>query len=147
MLSARLFLRLLPLAAAVLAGPALRAQADDPVFIAHRDVQTAAFTRDEARAVLLGTQTNWPGGGGALKLAVLVSGPVHEKVMADIVGRTPTQFESHWKRLVFTGGGVMPQQCRNDAELVAYVASTPGAFGYVAPAAVTDQVRRVDVRP
>jgi ABC-type phosphate transport system substrate-binding protein len=143
----RLLRILLPLALGLSGAQHVLADAPAVVVIAHPAVAVTSLPRADVRAFLLGTNTNWPSGGGAVRLAVLTSGPAHEAAMADIVGRTPAQFDNHWKRLVFTGGGAMPHLGRNEAEVVAYVASTPGALGYVGPAALTDAVKRIDVTP
>ncbi|TVR53074.1 MAG: hypothetical protein EA425_03915 [Puniceicoccaceae bacterium] len=98
--------------------------------IAHPEVPATTLTTEAARDILLGNRTRWEGG-PVIRLAVLAGGPVHEAVMNEVAGRSPLQFDNFWKRQVFTGRGVMPQSCRDDAEMIAYIARTPGAFGYI----------------
>jgi ABC-type phosphate transport system substrate-binding protein len=116
-------------AAAALALAALVAHADH-VFVAHPDVATDRLTASEARAILDGSQVRFPGG-PVIKLAVLSEGAVHESVVSTYTGRNADQFDKWWKRQVFTGKAVMPAVFKTEDELVAYVARTPNALGYV----------------
>jgi hypothetical protein len=45
--------------------------------------------------------------------------------------KTPSQFKSYWKKLVFTGKGSAPKSFHTDAEVIRYVAETPGAISYI----------------
>lgn len=135
------FLALLAFVCAVVCG----LRADDAVFIAHPDVKAESISAAEAKAMLLGNQTSWSGGGN-LKLAVLTSGPVHEAVLRVYTERSADQFEKYWKKLVFTGKGSMPEQAADEAALVAYVAKTPGALGYVAAGSAPAGVKIIPVR-
>lgn len=116
----------------------LRAQ--EVAFIVNPQGTDPGITVSDLQAVLLGQKTRWDSG-GAIKLAVLTSGPAHEAVMRAHAQRSADQFDKFWKKLVFTGRGAMPMQAADEAALVDYVAKTPGAIGYVSPAAVTDRVK------
>ena len=59
------------------------------------------------------------------------SGAVHEAFLQEYVGRTDDDLQSYYRALVFTGRGSMPKELSSDAEVVAYVARTRGAIGYV----------------
>jgi len=130
---------------ALLAGLAVSARAADAVFIVNPQGADAGLSRDNLKAVLLGNKTKWEAG-GLIKLAVLTSGPLHDKVIQDNTQRSADQFDKYWKKLVFTGKGFMPMQAADEAALVDYVAKTPGALGYVSPGAVTDRVKVIPVK-
>jgi ABC-type phosphate transport system substrate-binding protein len=116
------------------------AQAADVAYIVNPQSTETSLSADDVKSVLLGNKIKWDGG-GVIKLAVLTSGPVHEQVMQERVQRSADQFDKYWKKLVFTGKGVLPQQAADDAAVIDYVAKTPGALGYVAAASVTAQVK------
>lgn len=115
-------------------------RAQDFAFITHPDTAEKAVSADEVKSILLNNRTKW-GSGPVIKLAVLTEGAVHEKVIKDFTQRTPDQFDKYWKKQVFTGAGTMPALMKSDADVVAYVAANPGAFGYVAKGSVTDKVK------
>jgi len=137
-------LRITLLLAALLSFAGL-VRADDAVFIVNPAGADAAISADDAKAVLLGNKTKWDGG-GLIKLAVLTQGEAHEKIMHDFAQRSADQFDKYWKKLVFSGKGMMPVQAASDAEIVAYVAKTPGAIGYVSAASVTGAVKVLPVK-
>jgi ABC-type phosphate transport system substrate-binding protein len=126
-------------------GLAAVARAEDPVFIANPDVTTTSISADEAKSILLGTKSKWDSG-ALLKLAVLTTGAVHDKVIKDYTQRTADQFDKYWKKQVFTGKGTMPATPKSDAEMIEFVAKTPGAFGYVDHASVTAQVKVLEIK-
>jgi ABC-type phosphate transport system substrate-binding protein len=124
---------------------ALAARAADYQFIVHPDTGTATLSKEDVRNVLLGNKGKWDNG-TVIKLAVLSGGPTHDKVINDITSRTADQFDKYWKKQVFTGKGVMPEAMADDAAMVAFVARTPGAFGYVSGSAKTDGVKVLTVQ-
>lgn len=130
---------------ALLFGLAPVAQAQDVAFIVNPQGADASITADELKSVLLGNKTKW-NGGGLIKLAVLSSGAAHDTVMQTYAQRSADQFDKYWKKIVFTGKGVMPEQAADEAAMVSYVAKTPGSFGYVSASAVTDQVKVLPVQ-
>lgn len=121
------------------------ARADNVSFIVNPQGCDASLSADDLKAVLLGNKIKW-NGGGVIKLAVLTSGAAHDKVMQDYAQRSSAQFDNYWKKLVFTGKGVMPQQAADEAAIVDYVARTPGALGYVSASAVSDRVKVLPVQ-
>jgi ABC-type phosphate transport system substrate-binding protein len=51
--------------------------------------------------------------------------------------------ENFWQQQVFSGRGVPPLVKAGDAEVIAFVASNPGAIGYVSKAADTSRVKTI----
>lgn len=120
-------------------------RADDVAFISHPDAKVSALTPAEVKAILIGNQTSWSGGGN-IRLCLQGAGAAHEAVLKTYVERSSDQFDKFWKKLVFTGKGAPPEILGDDAAVLAYVAKTPGAFGYVATASVTPAVKTIPVR-
>jgi hypothetical protein len=57
--------------------------------------------------------------------------------MKEYLGKTDSALQTYYCSLVFTGKASMPRMLGADAEVVAYVAKTKGAIGYVSAAAGT----------
>ena len=62
---------------------------------------------------------------------------VHDKSIAAI--------KSYWQQSVFQGKATPPVEKSSDQEVIAYVASNPGAIGYVSSSTNTSSVKEVDV--
>ena len=60
---------------------------------------------------------------------------VREAFSQTVHGRSAQQLEAYWQQQIFSGRGFPPEQKDSDEEILAYVASTPGAIGYVAAGA------------
>jgi TonB family protein len=61
-------------------------------------------------------------------------GPVHAAFLL-YLGISEEDLRTYYRTLVFTGKGSMPRELGSDAEVVAYVARTRGAIGYVSSSA------------
>ncbi len=66
--------------------------------------------------------------------------------MSEYVKKSASSFKSFWKKLVFTGRGKMPKSVADDKAMVAYVASKPGAIGYVSATADITGVKKLEVK-
>jgi ABC-type phosphate transport system substrate-binding protein len=114
----------------IAAAPAIAAE----TVIANKDVGTAELSAADLGGMVEGKKSNWPAGAKVV-LVIQPDSPAHEEFLKSCSSKSPSQFAITWKKIVFTGKGSAPISCANDAEVVAKVASTPGAIGYVADAA------------
>jgi TonB family protein len=72
-------------------------------------------------------------------------GPVHEAFLHEYLGGTDDDLQNYYRALVFSGRGSMPKQLGSDAEVVAYVARTKGAIGYVSAEAIGEDVKTLTI--
>lgn len=119
-------------------------RSQDVAFIVHPSVKESELSAAEVKNILLGTKTNWSS--GPLKLAVHAGGALHDLVIQRFTHRSSDQFEKYWKKQVFAGKGTMPTIAATDADMVAFVAGNPGAFGYVDASSVTTAVKRLEAK-
>jgi ABC-type phosphate transport system substrate-binding protein len=59
------------------------------------------------------------------------------------LNKNTQQFQTGWKKLVFTGKASMPEQVNNDDDVVALVAKTPGSIGLVDKTKAKDSVKAI----
>jgi ABC-type phosphate transport system substrate-binding protein len=114
------------------------------VIITNPGNATDAVSKDDMEAIYQGKKANWPD--GAKIVVVVQAGAVHESFLKNFIGKTPSQFATTWKKIVFTGKAKAPQECADDAAMIAYVAATPGAIGYVAEGSAPAGVKVVAVQ-
>ena len=72
-------------------------------------------------------------------------GPVHKAFLKEYLGRSEDDLQAYYSTLVFTGRGFTPKTLGSDTEVVAYVARTRGAIGYVSDAANTEGVKTLAI--
>lgn len=62
-----------------------------------------------------------------------------------ILGRTVKKVLDYWKKRVFSGKGNPPGMLSDDKKVIAHVAETPNAIGYISAGALNDKVKAVSV--
>jgi len=118
--------------------------ASDVKIIVNSSVSAESISANELKSIFLATSTSL--GGSHLEPVLEKGGPVHEAFVKEYLGKTDAALETYYRSLVFTGKGSMPKALASDAEVVAYVAKTKGAIGYVGAGAGTAGVKTLEVK-
>jgi ABC-type phosphate transport system substrate-binding protein len=118
--------------------------AGDIVIVANSEAGTDSLSKSDLESIMLGKKKKWDNG-TKIKIAILKAGDTHENFTKEYTGKTASQFKSYWKKLVFTGEGIQPKSFKTEDELVAYVAKTKGAVGYVSAGTSADGVTSVTI--
>jgi ABC-type phosphate transport system substrate-binding protein len=113
--------------------------------IANASVGAASVGADELKDVFLGSKTTLSDG-SAVEPVLGQAAAAHEDFLKDVVGKSEQALRMHFKSLVFTGKGAMPKSFASDGEIVAYVAKTKGAIGYVSASADAAGVKKIAVK-
>ncbi len=121
------------------------AQGADLKVIANPSVTLSSVSADELKNVFLVTRTSLSDG-THVEPVLEKDGPVHEAFVKEYLGKTDAALQTYYRSLVFTGKASMPKTLRADAEVVAYVAKTKGAVGYVSAGASTVGVKILGVK-
>ena len=114
------------------------------VLIANPSVASAILSRQEVKNIFLSKKKNLKG--VQIKLAALKDDDLTKQFLRAYIGKTPSQFSSYYKKMVFTGRGRPPKPMQSEQEMITYVARTNGAMGYVSAEMVTDRVQIVKVK-
>ena len=119
--------------------------AADIKIIANSSVGASAVSADELKGVFLATKSSLSDG-SHVEPVLEKDGPAHEAFLKEYIGKTDSAFETYYRSLVFTGKASMPKTTPSDADMVAYVAKTKGAIGYVSAGAATACVKTLEVK-
>jgi TonB family protein len=111
--------------------------------IANNSVRADAISATELRNIFLEESLRFAG--MSVEPVIKASGPAHETFLKEYIGRDSDSLQTYYRTLVFNGRGSMPKILGSDAEVVAYVAKTKGAIGYVSAASNTDNVKTLIV--
>lgn len=122
--------------------------ADEFVVIVHPSVTGARVKRVDLAAVFLKKASRWSGGGGIAE-PVDQSGtsPVRRAFSQAVIGQTVEQVVQYWQKQMFSAARTLPPAVKkSDAEVIAFVAKTAGAVGYVgAQTPLPPEVKRIEV--
>jgi ABC-type phosphate transport system substrate-binding protein len=118
------------------------ASAQDVVLVVNMSVRISEIREADLRAIFLGRKTRFADGSRAVPV-ILKGGPAHEVFLQKHLGESQDGFRSEWQKVVFTGQGAMPKAFDSESAIIAYVAATPGAVGYVSRFSSQENVKAV----
>ena len=119
-----------------LAAPVLVTAADDFVVIVHPSVTGASIRRPDLAAVFLKKAVRWGSGGLATPVDQSGTSPVRKSFSEAVLGMPVAAAVQYWQKQMFETRPLRPPAVRgSDAEVIAFVAKTEGAVGYVSKTA------------
>lgn len=119
--------------------------ASDYAVIANKEVLVSSLRKAEIQAIFLGDKTRWEDG-KPVKIAVLEGGAASKAFLLNVVGKTPSQYELYWKKLVFNGKAVAPKSFDDAAALIQFVSGTYGAVGFVGANETGSSVKTITIK-
>jgi TonB family protein len=131
--------RMIVIGVLMLASKAI-ALAGEVKVIANAAISSASISDSELRSVFL-LQRKTLKDGTAVEPVLQKRGPVHDAFCKHFLSRDGEEIGIYYDGIVFTGKGSMPKQLNSDADVLNYVARTPGAIGYVSSSASADGVK------
>ncbi len=98
--------------------------------IVHPDVKGNQIPRSVLGAIFLKQALKWGDGRAVVPVDQSVQSAVRRQFSSDVLKQGIVEVQVYWQRKI-TAGQVPPPVKTSDEEVVAFVASTPGAIGYV----------------
>jgi len=119
---------------------------DDIVVIAHHNVKAQDLSTSKVKSIF-GMRTRTWSDGLAIKVFVLAdSNPMHIGFSKGILNTYPYNLRRIWDRRVYSGTGLAPETVNNEKEMLALIATTPNAIGYVYASNVDINVKILRIR-
>jgi ABC-type phosphate transport system substrate-binding protein len=119
-----------------LAGSAVSPAADAFVVIVHPAVPGKSIRRQDLAAVFLKKAARWGGGAAAIPVDQSGASPVRKAFSEAVLGMPVATVVQYWQKQMFATNPIRPPAVKSsDAEVIAFVARTEGAVGYVSNAA------------
>ena len=119
--------------------------ASEYVVVANKGVPYNSLSKAELKDLFLGDKTRWDDG-KPVKIAVLDGGAASKAFLQSVVGKTPSQYELFWKKLVFTGKAAAPKSFDDATDLAQFVSGTSGAIGFVADGQAGNSVKTISIK-
>jgi len=102
----------------------------DVLIIVNKKLPVDTLSMDEIKDIFQRKKTVWDDG-EKITIALIESGRTHQNFVRYYIHKTPAQYHRYWKKLIFSGRGVPPLTFRSENSLMAHVALTKGAIGYI----------------
>jgi ABC-type phosphate transport system substrate-binding protein len=135
------------LAAAVFVAGAAPVASADASFrvIVHPQVKGGQIPRASLSSIFLKQAPRWSDGSVVAPVDQSVRSPVRKAFSSDVLQQGLVEVQVYWQRRMASGMTPPPVKS-SDEEIVSFVASTPGAIGYVSSSTpLPDSVREVVV--
>ena len=116
----------------------------DVKVIANPSVAVSEISIEDLKAVFLAVKTTI--GGSQVEPVLARSGRAHDVFLRTYLGKSDATLTTYYRGLVFTGKASMPKVCDSDAEMVAYVARTKGAVGYIGASVAAQGTKTLAVK-
>lgn len=120
------------------------ALAGDVRIIVNPSVKAEGISASEVRSVFL-EERNSLSDGTHVEPVLSKGRPAHAAFLRQYLGKSDDVLQNYYSTLVFTGKGSMPKILQSDEAVVAYVARTRGAIGYVDPTTLLNGVKTLAV--
>jgi TonB family protein len=119
---------------------AVGAWAGDIKVIANSSVKADTISAAELKRVFLEEKISLADG-THVEPVLNKDGEVHEAFAQQYLGLSGDDLQTYYRTLLFSGRGSMPKAFESDAEVVAYIARTRGAIGYVSSGSSAEGVK------
>jgi ABC-type phosphate transport system substrate-binding protein len=110
--------------------------------VVNPSVGGSKIEREVLARIFLGQARRWSDGKPIVPVDLSSTSAVRETFSADVLGMRVDGVKTHWLRNV-AAGGRPPMTKASDQEVLAFVASAPGAVGYVSEAVPVPPTVRV----
>jgi ABC-type phosphate transport system substrate-binding protein len=115
------------------------------IVIANPGVKATEISKSDLRDVFTGASTSLKDGTHVVPI-LLKAGTANEEFLQAYIGKSDSAYRAGWRGLVFSGEATMPKNVDDDAAVVAFVARTPSAIGYISKASPHDGVKVLTVK-
>ena len=107
------------------------ADAQDVALIMHKgNVNPGSLSEKEIKEVFLGQKTRWEDN-SVIRFVIYTEENVLLAFLKSYVKKTPIQYNNYWKKLVFSGKGIMPKMFDDSQKVLDFVSNTEGAISFV----------------
>ena len=115
--------------------------------VTHLSTAQESISSEELSRIYLGKSKSFQGGASATPINQADNSKIRQRFEAEVLGMDKRKLKKYWSKLMFTGKGKPPKAMDGDAELLDYIASTPGALGYISGDSLTDKVKVLMILP
>ena len=114
--------------------------------VTHPEVNETNVSVNVLRAIFSMRMRTWPDG-SLIKVFVLPDNDdLHHLFAKEQLNVFPYQLRLAWDRLVFSGTGQAPISVSSNEEMMAKIASTPGAIGYLESTYINDAIHVLKIK-
>lgn len=105
---------------------------DTYVVVVHAKNATSSLPKEQVARLFMKKELRWPDGTKVEPVDRDPEAAVRSSFTRSVHGKDVAAIKSYWQRQLFSGRDTPPPELASDRAVLDYVASHPGAIGYVA---------------
>lgn len=129
----------------LLLGRTFFAMAADYILVVHRENPVQRLPPQEVRDIFLGKKSKW-GNDAPITLVMNTNEEIHEQFTRTMLQKSPIQLSVYWKKILYSGVGMLPLAVKDDEAAKSYVGFHKNAISYITEDALDKQVKKVEIR-
>ena len=129
----------------LLLGRTFFAMAADYILVVHKENPVERLTPLEVKDIFLGKKVKW-GTDAPITLIMNTNEEIHEQFTRVMLQKSPVQLSVYWKKILYSGIGMLPLAVKDDEAAKSYVGSHKNAISYITEDALDRQVKKVEIR-
>lgn len=126
-------------------GTTFFASAADYILVVHKENPVDRLTHQEVRDIFLGKKIKW-GNDAPITLVMNTNDEIHEQFTRVMLQKSPVQLSVYWKKILYSGVGMLPLAVKDDEAVKSYVGSHKNAISYITEESLDKQVKKVEIR-
>ncbi len=116
------------------------------VVIVNAGNSVSSMSKSELARIFLGKTTSFDDGSKAVAVNQTTANSARGTFDSQLLGKTTSQINAYWSKLMFSGGGTPPEELNGDLAVLQHVASNPNSIGYIEATTVNDSVKVVAIQ-
>lgn len=118
--------------------------AADYVIIVNKANGIGSISSTDLQNIYSGKKTTWSDGKNIA--ACFNNGDAQADFLKEAIKKTLPQYQTFWKKAVFTGTGNPPKELGSDAAVKNYVANNPNAIGFISASSLDATIKKIDLK-
>jgi len=114
--------------------------------ITNVSVEDSHLKLKDLRSIYTMKKNLWSNGDRIVVFVLSDDSGVHKDFCRQLLKVFPRQLESVWYRLVYSGTGERPVSVSSEKEMMALVANTPGAIGYIRSEGLHEETKIITIK-
>lgn len=114
--------------------------------IVHTSNPSTTVTSAQCQSIFMKKTRAWPNGVAIQVVDQVLDAPARAAFSTQVLKKAARSVKNLWQQAIFSGSAIPPPELATDHDVIAFVARTPGAVGYVGAGSATAGVKVMVVR-
>lgn len=115
-------------------------QASDAIIVVNQSSELTSIEKSTLKNILSGKERYWSNG-KLIDLAIPKDKALAGNVTQTYAGMSKSRFDTHWRRLVFSGRAKSLEEPASDSDMIQFVSESTNALGFISAGSEATSVK------